>query len=437
MATHLWQKIIIILFIVAFLLAAGLAYYYWQQTLTFEPSIYYYVPPGLSFLYNGTRVGKFGFEEHIAEKITTERNRLMVAGQSFIDVDLKNMRLALYKDGQEYQNFIIQSKGREGSWWQTAPGAYFAGDKIVNHFSSVSGVWMPYAVQFYGNFFIHGWPFDRAGRQLPPGPSAGCVRLRTPDAMVVFEFAERGMPVLVFDKKDQAPLPALLPGVAGISFPELHSQALLIADLDTGEILLDRKADSDIYAGSLNKIMLALTASEIINLERSITARTWMIEGIGENIIKANRSYKAGSLLNPLLANSSHEAAAVLSRFFTADHFVAAMNVKAGAIGMNNSYFVDIVGQSAENKTNLYDVAKMMRYISQYRGFLLDINSQLREKNEDGTESFFAVWQMNYLKEGFSPSQRNIFISLVNSPDLENDYKNILFWLNHSLNLTQ
>lgn len=426
-----WHKIIFIFLILAFLGVSMKAFLFWMEMQKFEPAVYYYVPPERSFIYSAKEIAEFGIEEYVQERIIIERAKLIEGKRSFIDLDLKEMKLTLYKEGEVFEIFPVQSKGRKGSWWETAPGVYFVGDKVANHFSSISRVWMPYVVQFYGNFFIHGWPYYSDGRMLPPGPSGGCVRLKTRDAAVVFEFTERGMPVLVFEEKIVPLLPALHMVDEGISFPEIKGQALLIADLNTGEILLNKEMDSEIYAGPVVGGMMALTASEVVNLERRITARPWMIEEIKEGIIVPERSYRGYDLLYPLLGQSSKEAALVLSRFFTPEYFVIVMNIKAGAIGMNNTSFVDVTGTSKKNITTLYDVARMARYIKEYRGFIFEISKELAGLGENEKETIFTVWEMKTLDD----VSRIIFIGLANSVNAKEDVENILLWLDNSFGL--
>lgn len=443
-------KIISVFFIFAFLAVSATAFLFWFEIQKFEPDVYYYVPAEKSFVYGQEEIAKFGFEEYIQERITIERAKLIEKKKSFINLDLKKMQLTLYEEGKEFKKFPILGKGKEGSWWETPPGAYFVGEKAVDHFSTVVRVWMPYAIQFYGNFFIHGWPYYSGGRLLPAGPSGGCVRLNTSDSAVVFKFAERGMPVLVFEEKISPSLPALIPTVKKILLPDLKAENFLIADLDTGEILFNKEMESEIYAGSAVAGMLALTSSEIVDLERRIVARDWMIaeasphfpssstsssstiaEGSGEKIIVPGRSYQGQDLLFPLLSRFSKEAALVLSRFYTPEFFVAAMNVKAKAIGMHNTGFADITGDSEENTTTLYDVARMMRYIKEYRGFIFNVSRELRGPGENEKESIFAVFKMNTADD----ISRNIFVGIANSEDAEKDLEDIALWLNNNFGL--
>ena len=424
-------KIISIFFILVFLAVSAAAFSFWLEIQKFEPDVYYYVPAERSFIYSPEEIAEFGFEEYIKERITVEKARLIERKKNFIYLDLKKMELTLYKEGEKLEKFFILGKGKQGTWWETAPGVYFVGDKVANHFSSFYRVWMPYGVQFYGNFFIHGWPYYSGGKPLPPGPSGGCARLSTPDAAVVFAFAERGMPVLVFEEKTASPLPALL-ALDRIKIPEINAPASIVADLDSGEILLSREIKSDIFAGPAIFGMMALTASEVVNLEKRTIARDWMFaEAKEEKIIIPGRNYKAYELLSPLLSRSSKQAALVLSRFYTPEFFVAAMNVKAKAIGMNNTVFEDVTGSSKENTTTLYDTARMMRYIKEYRGFIFEISREIKFSGENETETILTVLKMKKSDNFY----RNIFIGIADSENAREELENILFWLGDNFGL--
>lgn len=414
------QKIILILFATVLLALAATGFLLWR----FDPEVYYYVPPEKSFLYTKEELN-YGIERYLREAVETKRTELIAEKKSFVDVNLQNMELTLYKEGEKFKVFPVQSKGEEWFWGKTPPGVYYAGFRTRLHFSSAARVWMPYAVQYYGNYFLHGWPYDRAGRELPPGPSGGCIRLRTKDAAQVLEFTEPGMPILILDEILAPPLPALTQTEKEVVPPELTGQSFLVADLDTGEIILSKEADSQVYAGSATQGMLALVASDAVNLEKAIVARDWMIQGIEkENIVLMGKSYKGQDLLKPLLSFSSKEAALLVSRFLTAEKFVALMNDKAKGIGMKDTSFIDVTGASQENITTLYDAAKMMRYIKDYRKFILDVSRQLGG-NDQASESLFAALEMTSAQG----TARTIFVGVARSPAASKDLENIVSWI--------
>ncbi len=426
--------IICLLLLMLFLASATLCFFLWQEIKNFEPNVFYKVPTERSFIYNEKNSEELGIENYLLERVTIKRNEFIQEERDFIDVNLKKMELTLYQGGEFLEVFDIQSKGRKDSWWETAPGVYFVGDKLVKHFSSISRVWMPYAIQFYGNFFIHGWPYYTSGQPLALGPSGGCVRLKTEDAAIVFDFVERGMPVLVFDQKDEIYLEALKIDFENFPF-DIISQSALIADLDTGEIILSKEIESEISANLLIGGMFALALSEVVSSDKRLVARDWMFQGIRENIIIPGRSYRVHDLLDILLKKHSQEAVSVLIRFINEEYFLELMNIKARAIGMNNTFFDDITGQSKKNKTTLYDTVKLAKYIKDYRGFIFEMsipNEKMNKEieniigflsgiNNQEQESVIIIWQTGL--------ERNIFIGLGNSLEIEEDIEKVIFWL--------
>jgi len=434
-----------LLFSLLLIVVSFFAIYFWLKLKSFEPQIvFHYVPPERSFIYSQEEFLQFGIEDSLKETVIAEREKLIKSKKSFIDVDLQKMELTLYKEGEKFKVFPIQAKGAEWFWGETPPGLYSVEFKAPLLFSTAANAWMPYAIQFYGNYFIHGWPYTPAGTPISSRHSGGCIRLLTKDASFLFEFAEKGMPILVFDEKICSPLPALIPVGEKFLPPQINAQAILIADLDTGEVILSKEMNSEIYAGPAVTVMFALVASENVNLEKRIVAKTWMFEGIKEGFITPGKSYRGDELLRILISKPSKEATMVLSRFLTPERFVEQMNKKAKAIGMKNTNFEDILGISENNVTTLYDVARMMRYIKNYRKFILEMNETLVGPGGNETQTILAVLKMYYDKnipnsdtsnEISQDSIRFIFIGIANSSDPNKDLNNILIWLENNFNL--
>ena len=111
--------------------------------------------------------------------------------------DLREMMIRFYRDGALGAEFPIVSKGKPGSLWETPTGSYHIKTKEEDHYSTIGGVWMPHSMQFFGNFFIHGWPRYADGRPVPEGFSGGCIRLSEEDAKRLFELATVGTPLFV------------------------------------------------------------------------------------------------------------------------------------------------------------------------------------------------------------------------------------------------
>src|SRR3989344_3348659 len=81
---------------------------------------------------------------------------------------------------------------------QTPNGVYKIRSREENHFSSIGEVWMPWSMHFYGNYFIHGWPYYPSGAPVADTYSGGCIRLSTSDAKELFGEVKNGMPVLAY-----------------------------------------------------------------------------------------------------------------------------------------------------------------------------------------------------------------------------------------------
>ena len=93
--------------------------------------------------------------------------------------------------------FPIISQGKEASYFETIGGNYIHDYKIALHFSSIGKVYMPYSVHVFGNYFIHGVPYYKDGREVSGSYSGGCIRLHTKDAKQVYNFVTEGTPIII------------------------------------------------------------------------------------------------------------------------------------------------------------------------------------------------------------------------------------------------
>jgi hypothetical protein len=380
--------------------------------------------------------------------------------EDFVAVDLKNMKISLYKEGKKFEEYDVLSKGREGSWWETPTGLYSALSKEVNHFSSIGDVWMPWSVQFYGNFFIHGWPYHPGGEPVPQSYSGGCVRLSDEDAKPVFEFIEKGMPILVYDFESKPILfSKILPEDSVLRPPKISAESAFVADLDSGEVILNKNIDSVLPVASLVKLMTATVASELIYLERGVVITDDMLKDkIQSYPLRLGEYYKAFDLLYPLLGQSSNGAGRAIASMINESYFIHQMNKKAESLNMVNTNFVDPSGVLSGNVSSLRDLSKLAKYILEKRRFIYDISkgddynifgsnkfSNLNTFNEfsederligskngessSALQTYVSVW--SFEKNG---KDRNIFIGVLGSDDRVRDVEYILDWLELNFN---
>lgn len=327
-----------------------------------------------------------------AEVFRGFRNQFIRDRIKFIEVDLREMKLRLWQDGATVKEVAVLSKGRDGSWWETPTGKYSVISKTATAFSSIGKVWMPWSIQFYGNFFIHGWPYYPDGAPVAKTYSGGCIRLGTEDAKEVFAFADAGIPILVLDDSDAVKPPdqgLVDRASAAFAAPSLSAKAALVVDMDSGFTFFKQRSNEPLPIASITKLMTGVVASELIYLERSINILPSMVRGrisdrfaesrfwsplfAGIALVTGN-SYTAFDLLYPLLMQSSNQAAAAIGGFIGQGEFVRQMNNKAESLAMRQTTFADPSGKSAENISTAEDFAKLAKYILEKRRFLFDIS---------------------------------------------------------------
>ncbi|MDO8516306.1 MAG: L,D-transpeptidase family protein [bacterium] len=330
--------------------------------------------------------------------LDAEKDKFIASKRSFIYTDLAAMTIDLYKDGERIAAYPIAAKGREGSWWETPSGSYTVLSRESTHFSSIGKVWQPWSIQFYGNFFIHGWPYDAKGKDVPPGYSGGCIRLNTDDAKIVYDFARRDMPVLV--KGDSVPpenyaaLTLRSPEAAKI--PDLSAQSVLVADVITGDVYLNKNGSDVLPIASIVKLMTAVVTSELVNLESSVSISREMLTTSPFQSVKLplRGYYRAFDLFYPLLIESSNGTAEALTTFVGRTEFIKNMNTKAKALGMTNTRFFDPSGVEDENVGTGKDLLLLARYIFEKRNFIYKISKGEKYADMSPT-AFVGLYNLN------------------------------------------
>jgi D-alanyl-D-alanine endopeptidase (penicillin-binding protein 7) len=262
----------------------------------------------------------------------------------------------------------ILAKGQAGSWWETPAGLYAVESKKEELFSTVGQVYTPWTIGFQGNFFIHGWPTTRTGEPVPASYTGGGIRLSDEDAKALYERVGVATPVLVYEQKPPASTFVYEPKI-----PELATPHYLIADIESNTVL----ASSDLAAvapiASITKLMTALVAAESINLDTTVPVLTpTFVQSLVPRLGERNR-VSMYSLMQLLLVESSNEASEVIAAQLGRAEFIARMNEKAQAIGMENTVFTDPSGLSSENVSTVRDLLRLLQYIAQNRQFIIDL----------------------------------------------------------------
>lgn len=146
---------------------------------------------------------------------------------------------------------------------------------------------------------------------------------------------------------------------------KLRSASVMVQDARTGEIVLDKNSDVVVPIASITKLMTAMVILDRgLDLEQRI-----VLSGEDIDVVKGTRSrLRTGGALTRdelmllALMASENRAAAALGRTYPGgmDAFVAAMNIKAAALGMTESRFVDPTGLSPKNVASARDLVKLV-----------------------------------------------------------------------------
>lgn len=130
--------------------------------------------------------------------------------EQYIEIDLSQQKMYLWENEQNIAIYRISS----GLYYPTPPGRYQILNKANNAYSYIYNVWMPFWMAFSldpqvnAYLGIHELPYwiDQAGQEIRrprdfigSPHTGGCVSLDVGEAKQVYDWAQVGTPVLIFD----------------------------------------------------------------------------------------------------------------------------------------------------------------------------------------------------------------------------------------------
>lgn len=151
----------------------------------------------------------------------------------------------------------------------------------------------------------------------------------------------------------------------------IKSKYGILIDLNDGNVLYEKNSNDKIYPASLTKVLTAISALDSIH---DVNEKVTITDNDLKNLIEENASVaglEAGDevtyeqLLYALILPSGADAANALANHLNGNtkNFVADMNNKAKAMGMEHTNFVTTTGLHDKNHyTTLQDMKKMMMH---------------------------------------------------------------------------
>jgi len=119
-----------------------------------------------------------------------------------IQIDLEKNKALLYDEGKLKEILPLFYQSQEGKWFQAPTGYFRLGVKRESHLSSLFAVIMPYSIQLYEDFFLHGIPYYLDGTQVNTTFTGGCLRFKDEVAKEIYNFSKTGDQVLVYKTID-------------------------------------------------------------------------------------------------------------------------------------------------------------------------------------------------------------------------------------------
>lgn len=139
---------------------------------------------------------------------------------------------------------------------------------------------------------------------------------------------------------------------AAQQLPAVAAKAVILADVDSGQVLLEHNARQRLPMASTTKIMTALLALEHGNLDDVVTVPAEAL-AVGESsmFLQAGEQLTLRDLLYGLLMVSGNDAALTIAGHIAGSEaaFVQMMNDRAAALGMTDTRFANPHGLDAPN----------------------------------------------------------------------------------------
>ena len=145
----------------------------------------------------------------------------------------------------------------------------------------------------------------------------------------------------------------------------LRSASALVEDQQTGELLVQKQAETVQPIASITKLMTAMVVLDAqIDLLEPITITHEDMDTLrhSRSRLRFGTSITRGEALLLALMASENRAAHALGRTYRGgiDAFVNAMNVKAQLLGLTDTHFEDPTGISSGNVASARDLARMV-----------------------------------------------------------------------------
>lgn len=206
--------------------------------------------------------------------------------------------------------------------------------------------------------------------------------------------------------------------------PKITALSYLVADIKTGEVILEKNSTTTYPLASVSKLMTALVATENMDLKKyAIVSRDSYNTFGAEGNLDLGEKIKLSDLMYPLLMESSNDGAEVIADQYGHPEFLQLMNKTAAILGMKNTYYEDPSGLSPKNVSTVNDQFKLAQYIYDNYPSIFDTTlvKIFKVRNHTWTNRNAMLNISTFIggKNGFIDESKQTNVSLFNIPMLK------------------
>jgi len=197
----------------------------------------------------------------------------------------------------------------------------------------------------------------------------------------------------------------------------VNSKSFLVADFETGEVLLEKDTSKKFPIASLTKIITAMVAVDVYDLDDKLTVSesAAAISGTTGGL-KAGERISVLDLLHALLMQSANDAAETLADQYGRDAFIRKMNEKARSLGAHATNFDDPTGLSNGNVSTALDLFRVTKALFNTTPELAEMSRKKTYKGEHHTwrnsTTFLALPEYLGGKTGYTTQAGRTAVSL-------------------------
>ena len=232
------------------------------------------------------------------------------------------------------------------------------------------------------------------------------------------------------------------------------ANAAVLMDVETGDVLFDKRANQQRPPASTTKIMTAILGLELGRPDEVVTVSE-KAAAVGEATLHLDPGEKITlyELITGALVRSGNDACVAIAEHIAGseERFVKLMNRKALILGAQNTHFVNTNGLPLkEHYTTANDLALMARHglkLSQFASIIRqketeihflepDVFMDLRNTNKllwnypyaDGVKTGTTTAAGKCLVASATKEGRQLLVVVLNAPDRFGDAKKLLEW---------